>query len=327
MSFDAVVGHQRVLGRIRGLLAADRFPHACLLLGEEGIGKYQVAWRTGLARLCIESADDACGRCRDCRLGEAGEHPDLHALDEPEAVALRIEQIRELIALSGRKPYRARGRTFLVRDAHRLTEEAQNALLKTLEEPPPGCVLLLTSGRPEELLATIRSRCQEFHLQPLSIPETTAVLERTDCPGERVELLSRISGGSPGKALALDGAGFLELREPLLELVGGDASDPLAVAEFVFGRVKTGDSGVRHRSRILVEMWISVLRDLLALRAGAREELAWHRDLQPRLAAVAARRTRQDLEMRAAAAFAALASLAVNASPDLVLSSLALDLA
>ncbi|MBN2490204.1 MAG: DNA polymerase III subunit [Planctomycetes bacterium] len=327
MSFDSVVGHARVVEHLRSLLTADRLPHACLLHGEEGIGKYCVARYTALARLCSAAPADACGRCHDCRLGLAGAHPDLHALDEPEAVSLRIEQIRELIALSARTPYRARGRTFLVRDAHRLTEEAQNALLKTLEEPPPGCVLLLTSGRPEGLLPTIRSRCQEFGMRPLSIPDATTVLERSGCPPERVGLLARISGGAPGKALALEAGGFLELRAALLDLVGGDAADPLETAEQVLARVKTGETGVRGRTEMLVELWISVLRDLLVLGVGAADTLVWHHDLEPRLGAVAARRTPRELETRIEAAGRALRALAVNASAELVLSDLALALA
>jgi len=326
VSFDAIIGHAPLIRRFRRLLAEDRLAHALLLHGMDGIGKYQLAFRIALARVCPEREDDACGACLDCRLGQSGDHPDVHAVDETETSRIRIERVREMIQRSQQKPYRARGRVFLIRDAERMTDEAQNAFLKTLEEPPPGCLILLTSGRPQGLLPTIRSRCQESRLKGLTAEETRAVLERAGVGADRLTLLASISGGSPGNALALETGGFLPLREALLELVGGACRDPLGVAEAVVSKLREAEEGVRHRTQVLVEMWISVLRDLLVARAGVAGESLWNRDLEAPIRAAARVRSIEGLEERLEAGFAALKSLDVNASPDLVVSDLALGL-
>jgi len=322
-----MVGHDPVIRRFRRLLADDRLAHAYLLHGPDGIGKYQLAFRIALARLCRQREDDACGSCLDCRLARSGDHPDLHPVDETETSRIRIDVVRELIRRSVQKPYRARGRVFLVRDAERMTDEAQNAFLKTLEEPPERCLLILTSSRPQGLLPTIRSRCQESRLKALSDEQTRAVLERARVGADRLALLASISGGSPGSALALEAGGFLPLRAALLELVSGTCGDPLGVAESVVLKMRESEDGVRYRTQVLVEMWISVLRDLLLARAGLDAESLWNRDLAVPIGAAARARSIEELEDGLEAGFAALKSLAVNTSPDLVVSDLALGLA
>lgn len=327
MSFEQVVGHTRETARLRRLLGSGRLGHAYLFLGEEGIGKFLVARCAAAARLCSVAADDACGSCRDCRLTASDRHPDLHLLDEADAPTLSIAQVRELIRESGKKPYSAPGRVFVVRDVHRMADEAQSALLKTLEEPPPSCLLILTTSRPQTLLGTIRSRCQEIRFRPLGEPETVTVLGREELPPEQVELLALISGGSPGKALALERGNYLALREPLLEVLAGTAGDPLGLAEAVYEELKKGEAGVRLRTQIVVEMWVTVLRDVLGASVGMAETGLWNRDLAERIRSVAATRGVDRWQEQVRVAREALAALAINASPDLVVSDLFLALA
>jgi DNA polymerase-3 subunit delta' len=322
-----MVGHDALIRRFRRLLADDRLAHAYLLHGMDGIGKYQLAFRIALARLCRQREDDACGSCLDCRLARSNDHPDLHPVDETGSSRIRIDVVRELIRRSVQKPYRAQGRVILVRDAERMTDEAQNAFLKTLEEPPDRCLIILTSSRPQGLLPTIRSRCQESRLKALTGEQTRAVLERAGAGADRLALLGSISGGSPGNALALEAGGFLPLRTALLELVSGTCGDPLGLAEAVVVKMRESEEGVRHRTQVLVEMWISVLRDLLLVRAGLADESLWNRDLASAIGSTARARSIEALEDGLEAAFAALKSLSVNASPDLVVSDLALGLA
>jgi hypothetical protein len=153
------------------------------------------------------------------------------------------------------------------------------------------------------------------------------VLGREVLASERVALLALISGGSPGKALALERGGYLILRDPLLDVLDGAAEDPLAVAEAVHGELKKGEAGVRLRTQVVVEMWATLLRDLLGASVGLPEEGLWNRDRVERIRAVAAQRSAERWRSDVAAAREALAALSLNASPDLVMSDLMLALA
>jgi len=326
VSFDAVVGHQQAKSRFRRLLAADRLAHAYLIHGEEGIGKFCLALQVAAARLCPEIPGDGCGQCLDCRLVEAGTHPDLFLLDDPDAPGLHIDQVRSLIDTTIRKPVRSLGRAYVIRDAERLREEAQNALLKTLEEPPLASLILLTSDRPQGLAPTLRSRCQEIRLKPLTQEESRRILQSTDLHEERIELLSLISGGSPGKALALENGDYLGMRSHVLTLVGGETSDPLGLAEAVYSGLNPRDPGIRSRVRMVVETWISVLRDLLVVHAGQGIEEAWNRDLAQDMARIVRTSPSGIFENHLESALDSLRSLSVNASSDLVLGDLAISL-
>lgn len=310
-AFDGILGHERTIARIESLLTGSRLAHAYLFTGDAGIGKHRVAIATAAARL--DAVPDALA-----------DHPDAFVVDAADDATLSIDVIRDLIDFASRRPVRGPGRVFVVRDADRLTEEGQNALLKTLEEPPDASLMLLVCARPEALLPTIRSRAQSIRFQPLDIEATRTVLEREGT--ERAELLASLAHGSPGNATVLARAGLLEQRRVLLDWWTGRDRDPLGTAEALYVELKGKDAGVRHRTRLVVELWVTLLRDLAIAAAGA-PEIAWNRDLGPEIAEAAGRR---DLEATTAAlahAVACLGSLHVYASPELVLTDLALELA
>ncbi|MFO7642692.1 MAG: DNA polymerase III subunit delta', partial [Candidatus Competibacteraceae bacterium] len=156
--------HEPLWRQFQQSRAAGRLPHALLLAGPAGLGKLAFAKRLARALLC-ETPDvegDACGRCRSCRLFQAGSHPD-YRMEQPveEGKAIRIDPIRELCGFLGFTAQYGGYKIALLEPADRLNLNAANSLLKTLEEPPGDCLLLLVTAHPARLPATVRSRCQK----------------------------------------------------------------------------------------------------------------------------------------------------------------------
>ena len=188
-------------------------PHAVLLVGPAGVGKTTLALDLAAGLLC--TADDPaarpCGTCRACRLVASGGHPDVHRVG-PEGPGrqvviggpgARVRGIRDLIADLALLPVEGGARVAIVEAAQRMNEDAQAALLKTLEEPPAGVTLILCADAEEPLLPTIRSRCARLRLGPVGIRDVEAILaEHGVADAPLASRLARITGGRPGLALA-----------------------------------------------------------------------------------------------------------------------------
>jgi DNA polymerase-3 subunit delta' len=204
--FADVVGHARAIARLQRTVAGERLPGAVLLLGPSGIGKRRLAGALATRVLCAEPAgDDSCGRCAQCTRVAAGTHPDLRivARDE-ERRDIRIEQVRETTRWLALRPLMAARKVALIDGAHCLSEPAQNALLKTLEEPPPNATVVLIAPAAALLLPTVRSRCQIVRLDPLSADDVVRVLTSEGVPPERACELAALAEGCPGRVLELE---------------------------------------------------------------------------------------------------------------------------
>jgi DNA polymerase-3 subunit delta' len=199
-----------------------RFPHALLFVGPEGVGKHLAARTLAQALLCERHGEaelEPCGACPSCLQVVARSHPDVLLVAKPEEKhELPIATIRTLCLDLGLKPMRGGRRVAIVDDADDLSEEAANAFLKTLEEPPPGAVLVLIGTSPELQLDTILSRCRVVRFEPLDEATLTAILleERVVTEADEARRLAARGEGSVGRAVGLADPELSRFRQDLL---------------------------------------------------------------------------------------------------------------
>jgi len=201
-AFAGLLGQEKAKKLIRRALSSNRMPHAFLFRGPEGIGKQLFAREMAAAVNCRKrDGERACGTCPSCRKYRSGSHPDFMVVS-PDKGAIKIEQVRQMCQALSYPPYESQTRVVLIEDVHGMRAEAANSLLKTLEEPPPDNLLILTADSSREILPTIASRCQLVPFYSLSRQETVEVLLRCDAglDQETAELVARLAEGSPGRA-------------------------------------------------------------------------------------------------------------------------------
>ena len=277
MAFSEVIGHQRPLQILRRVIDTGRVHHAYLFTGMEGIGKRLAALNMAKALNCVNQAGEACDHCRSCQLIAKGMHPDI-ILIEPTGESVKIEQIRELERSIAFKPYEARWRVILIDGAEQLTREAANALLKTLEEPPPRTTIILSAITTETLPPTVVSRCQRIRFSPLSREEVNKVLlDRLSA--EAITILAPLAGGSPGRALQMNGEEVTRVKGLLLSALSPSLNRRLLVARELAHEQGWG--------KMFLEIFGGWLRDLIIYHETRQEALVLNRDLLDEIKKVA----------------------------------------
>ena len=257
MPWGSVRGHDGVVAALRRSMAQGRFPHAFLFAGPEGIGKRTFALMLARALLCERRPEadlDPCGACPACLQVAAGTHPDVLRVAKPEDKhELPIGIIRELNHDLGLKPMAGGRRVAIVDDADDLSEEAANAFLKTLEEPPPRSVLILVGTSAEAQLDTIVSRCRVVRFDPLPEAELAAVLLEQSVATDRAEAerLAHLGEGRVGRAIGLADAALEQFRRGLVDgLADPRGFDPPALARRIDAFVaEAGKESVARRAR------------------------------------------------------------------------------
>jgi len=290
--FSRIVGQERAVGYLKRVAAVEKVPHAYLFCGVEGVGKVTTARAFARALNCLEQdpGGEGCGKCVHCRQLAGGNFPDLEIM-APEGRSIRIEQIRELNRRLSLKPVAARYRVVIVERAELMTVEAANAFLKTLEEPPPGNVLIMTAAEPRDLLPTILSRCQRVSFRPIP-PGVLAewLREERGASGETAEVLSRISEGSIGRAVEMLESGFFDDRDKyldqILELKRLSGPEILSLAvDFAQKERRASSSGTGGKSEIhgVLGLWKTLLRDMMVVKATGGEGPLVHGDYGDKL--------------------------------------------
>jgi DNA polymerase-3 subunit delta' len=282
MTLREIIGHRRLTTLIARAIDRDSLPPTLLFAGPSGVGKWAVARATAQAVNCQERvqptatdlATDACGKCRGCDRIARGVHVDVLAIEPDDRASIKIEVIRDVLSKTSFRPFEGRKRVVLIREADTLEPASQNSLLKSLEEPPPGTMFILTTAVPGALLPTVRSRCMRLRFGRLTTTEIAAALIRDhDYSDVDARQTAPIADGSIGQALALidnDLSMFRDLAMGLLRQTAGRADTPSRVQ--AASALHTGGSK-KERTRedvaIVLRLMASMLRDLEAINAGA----------------------------------------------------------
>jgi DNA polymerase-3 subunit delta' len=274
---------------------------------------------------------DACGECAACRRISRGVHPDVIVIEPGDMGSIKIEQVRDVIDRAGFRPFEGRKRVVIIDDADALMPAAQNALLKTLEEPPTASIFLLVSSIPDALLPTVLSRCPRLRFGELSPSEIAEALIRDhDYTEASARAAALDADGSVGRALASESADLVDAREGARHLLehaarGQDPARRLEVARELTPAKGTA-AAEREQLAACLRSVASLLRDLGILATGGDRRLLGNADLEAELEPLA-RAFTGDRSVRAYAAVdEALAALERNASPKVVADWLVLQL-
>jgi DNA polymerase-3 subunit delta' len=292
MTLGAVIGHRALLALFRGAVARSTVPASLLVAGPDGVGKRTFALALAQAVNCPErrarGGDDGCGRCAACQRIVKLQHADVRLVDRGGEATIKIQAIRErVLDVVGYRPFEGARRVFIIDGADDLTLEAQDALLKTLEEPPASAILILVTAFPDALARTVQSRCRRVRFGPLAEAEVAEVLRARGVSEADARAWASLSGGSVSRALAVGEGAYAEDRSAALALLGalgGRVTDRLAAAAAL---VKHG-SGRRDRDALTDRLVAldSLVRDLGVVVTRSPAPLA-HADLERPIRALA----------------------------------------
>jgi DNA polymerase-3 subunit delta' len=336
--FRTITGHRRTLAFLTRSVVIGSLPPSLIFAGTRGVGKRAAAIALAQTLNCAAPlrdvrlpdgetnlAIDACGECPSCRRIERGIHPDVLVLGpDVDTGNIRIDEVRALTERIGYRPFEARWRVVVVESADALLDAAQNALLKTLEEPPSSSIFVLVTSRPDDLLPTVRSRCPLIRFAPLSIDEVARVLERHHGVAQGdAQALAAVSGGSVGAALETGTANLADARiaaERLLAQLAGqpDARARLDATSHLASKGAKGSSaGEREWLATHLRAVQSLLRDIGVLSTSPGGPVS-NIDLKPALLGLAPAFSPGRLVAAFAALDRALIALDSNASPKIV---------
>lgn len=304
MPFRDIAGHRGVTTRIARAIARDTFPPSVVLSGPEGVGKRLAAIAIAEAVNCLQPrkgdgdfAIDGCGTCAVCRRIGRGIFPDVVVVEPPDSAsgAITVDQVREVVEQAAYRPFEARRRIVIVDDADAMAPQAQNALLKTLEEPPSSTQFILVAERPGVLLDTVRSRCPHLRFGLVTVPVIVDLLTSRHGIEPRLARASAASaGGSIGRALRSASGELAASRDVAVHLLESVASARDVRGRLEGARAFTAGSGskrapaagraeVRRRLRLVA----TLLRDAEVAAAKADAPLA-NADLDERVRTLSA---------------------------------------
>ncbi len=330
-----VYGQDHVLRHMEASLKQGRSAHAYLLVGPPQVGKMTLALNLAQGVNCLRGPGEPCGDCVQCTRIARGHHADLRVVGVgrgeeggPTRTVIRIDDVREVLRQVNLKPYEGACTVIIFDRADLMSEEAANALLKTLEEPPPQVLILLLTADEEGILPTIRSRCRRLVLLPVPKEKMVEALVTEHHTGpEEAERLSRLARGCPGWAITAlaEGQEVLERREGELDRLKETCESGLEVRFNYAGELATLFSRDRDSAKQSLFLWLRWWRDLLLIKEGG-EDYVLDIDRRADLRLQAAQLTSVQIVRFIKRLLETLEALDRNASARLALEVLMLDL-
>lgn len=269
--FEDILGQESIIGHFREAIQSGKLSHAYIFTGEEGFGKHMLAERVAAAIECESEGEKPCGMCMQCMQASVGSHPDIvHVV--PEKNTLGVNDIRnQLVNDIQIKPYEGRYKVYIIGDADKMNEAAQNALLKTLEEPPEYAVIILLAVNTGSFLQTILSRCLTLPLKPVKTELITEYLvNNCSLPDYMARLCASFACGSIGKAVKYaSDPEFGNIKDAVISLVKG--IDTMSHAEAMDALSVFGEEKKREASPDKINNYLDLLslwyRDVLLFKA------------------------------------------------------------
>ena len=284
-------GQQLPVQTLERSLAEGRLHHAYLFIGPAHLGKATLAVQLAQALNC-DADTPPCGVCASCTRIADGNHADVRLVSLGDnAASIGIDAVRDIINSAHLRPYEGRTRVFIITEADLLTRDAANALLKVLEEPPDDVVLILVGNSADNLLPTVRSRCQTFNFRPLPVNEVARILqEERGVSAEQADVLARLSRGCIGWAVAAseDDALYASVHqriEQIVDAIEGGLEERLAYAGELTRRLDRDRSAGREE----LFLWLRWLRDIMLVQQGhgsSITNLSWREMLERQAAAL-----------------------------------------
>ncbi len=294
MPFRDVVGHVRLVDLLSRSVAGGTLPPSLLFAGPAGVGKHLVALAVAQALNCTNTGPrsdgigvDACGTCAACARIARRVHPDVLFVAPGDTGAIKIDQVRDVVDRAMYRPFEGRRRVVIIDEADALAHPAQNALLKTLEEPPSLSVFILVTARPDMLLPTVLSRCPQLRFRLLSADEIAAALMARGHPQTEARAVAATADGSLSHAMqasAEDVVVSRDLARLVLEKAAAQA-DPARRIDSAKELLTKPPSGVTEREQMSTHLRAMsvLLRDVEVLATHADARTLANPDIRPAL--------------------------------------------
>lgn len=316
MSFSAIKGQDSAVGILKAYIENSRLEGGYLFSGPEGVGKKMVALGLAETMNCSEAKADACGNCASCLKIKNNQHPDVHLISGEEQ-QIKIDAIRQLQKDISLKSYEGGFKFFIIDNAHTMTAEAANCLLKVLEEPPRKTLVILVSDKPNLLFRTVISRCKVLKFIPLKREALEVILkEDYSLDSSFAHFLAYFSEGRLGRALALKEEDILFKKNNIIDkfvLAAKPNIDSLAAQN-------------RQEVRVSLNLLAAWFRDIYMLKVGMPEREIINTDRKTELTQCLGRFSFADLEIILKDISAAIFCLGQNVNTRLLLYNLGMDL-